>query len=230
MLCDDGLGALFGLGLGAREPWGPVRCCGAGRLAFSEREGPLCCCAEFGRAAPACCPEPDARGAAGRWVEPLERPVPDREVPDDEGIWPEAGRVLRPPGRGVRELPPEERGAGGRLEDIGTSSQRMQLRPSAPRRNGVGLTNSPHSNAPTSYTVAAYQVIALNEPMGRYEPFEYTITKDQSVMIYRQGRLVVTVGGAQGRQLSAKLGTDDDLDQRLLQRITGNYKRGNERA
>ncbi|HRQ00510.1 MAG TPA: hypothetical protein PK781_08630, partial [Terrimesophilobacter sp.] len=58
----------------------------------------------------------------------------------------------------------------------------------------------------------------------------YRITKTGEVHISRGGRVVVTVGGAPARKLLAGLGRDDDTDQQLLARITGNYRRGNERG
>lgn len=62
-----------------------------------------------------------------------------------------------------------------------------------------------------------------------YEAFDYSVTGSGSVRITRGGRLITIVGGAGGRTLIAKLGVSDARDQTLLQRATGNYKRGNER-
>lgn len=61
------------------------------------------------------------------------------------------------------------------------------------------------------------------------DPFDYRITKAGSVLVSRGGRLVVTVGGRDAERLAAALGRDDRLDQELLARATGNYRRGNER-
>ena len=61
------------------------------------------------------------------------------------------------------------------------------------------------------------------------DPFAYRITKDGRILISRGNRLVVTVAGAQAERLAALLGDDDDHDQQLLARATGNYRRGNER-
>lgn len=61
------------------------------------------------------------------------------------------------------------------------------------------------------------------------DPFDHRITKDGSVVVSRGGRVVVTVGGARAAKLAAALGRDDDTDQQLLARATGNYRRGNER-
>lgn len=53
--------------------------------------------------------------------------------------------------------------------------------------------------------------------------------------VTRGGRQVTIIGGDQARKLSAGLDAavargDDDAAQQLLARVTGNYKRGNERA
>lgn len=42
--------------------------------------------------------------------------------------------------------------------------------------------------------------------------------------------MVVTIGGARARKLIDALARDPDPDQQLLARVTGNYKRGNERG
>ena len=61
------------------------------------------------------------------------------------------------------------------------------------------------------------------------DPFDYRVTQDGKVLVSRGGRLVVTVAGARADRLVALLGQDDDTDQQLLARATGNYRRGNER-
>lgn len=61
------------------------------------------------------------------------------------------------------------------------------------------------------------------------DPFSYRVTKDGRVLVSRGGRLVVTVGGTRAERLVSLLGEDDDQDQELLARATGNYRRGNER-
>lgn len=61
------------------------------------------------------------------------------------------------------------------------------------------------------------------------DPFTYRVTKAGQVRISRGGRVVMTVGGSRAVRLVAALGVDDEADQHLLARITGNYRRGNER-
>ena len=61
------------------------------------------------------------------------------------------------------------------------------------------------------------------------EPFTYRLTKAGDVLISRGGRLVTTLRGAAAARLAARLGEDEASDQALLQRATGNYRRGNER-
>lgn len=61
------------------------------------------------------------------------------------------------------------------------------------------------------------------------EPFAYRITDAGAVRVDRGGRLVCIVGGADAKRLIGRLGKDEATDQALLQRATGNYRRGNER-
>ena len=61
------------------------------------------------------------------------------------------------------------------------------------------------------------------------DPFSYRITKDGRVLVSRGGRQIVTVAGTAAERLIGMLGADDDADQQLLARATGNYRRGNER-
>jgi hypothetical protein len=65
--------------------------------------------------------------------------------------------------------------------------------------------------------------------MPGYEPFTYRIVKSGDVLISRSGRLVTTVRGSAAARLSTRLGEGEASDQALLQRATGNYRRGNER-
>jgi hypothetical protein len=65
--------------------------------------------------------------------------------------------------------------------------------------------------------------------MGR-EIFDYQITKRGVIRIFWEGRCVMTLGGKRGRKLASDLvDADEDQVQYLLQRVTGNFKRGNER-
>jgi hypothetical protein len=62
------------------------------------------------------------------------------------------------------------------------------------------------------------------------DPFEWQVTKAGSVLVSRGGRQVVTVGGQAAAKLAAQLEhASDARAQQLLARVTGNYKRGNER-
>ncbi|WP_152360344.1 hypothetical protein [Microlunatus speluncae] len=60
-------------------------------------------------------------------------------------------------------------------------------------------------------------------------PFDFRVTKDGRVLISRGGRQVTVVAGPAADKLISKLGQSDDEDQQLLARITGNYRRGNEK-
>jgi hypothetical protein len=61
-------------------------------------------------------------------------------------------------------------------------------------------------------------------------PFDWRVTKDGQVLVSRGGRLVTTVRGATAAKLLGHLErAAHDEAQQLLARVTGNYKRGNER-
>ena len=60
--------------------------------------------------------------------------------------------------------------------------------------------------------------------------FTALVTKDDRVLVMREGRTVAVLSGAPAERLARGLmSADDDARQLLLARATGNYKRGNER-
>jgi hypothetical protein len=60
--------------------------------------------------------------------------------------------------------------------------------------------------------------------------FSWRPTKDGRVRISRAGRVVTTLAGARAHTfLSRVKGADDAAAQQLMARVTGNYRRGNER-
>ena len=61
------------------------------------------------------------------------------------------------------------------------------------------------------------------------DPFEYQVTKSGVLLIRRGGRTIMELGGKKAAALIPKLGRDDNADQQLLARATGNYRHGNER-
>lgn len=61
------------------------------------------------------------------------------------------------------------------------------------------------------------------------DPFGWTATKAGELRISRGGRVVMVLGGTRAAKLLDVLGEDDEHDQQLLARATGNYRRGNER-
>jgi len=62
------------------------------------------------------------------------------------------------------------------------------------------------------------------------DPFDWQVTKSGTVLVFRGGRQIVTVGGKAGGKLAAQLErADERAAQQLLARATGNYRRGNER-
>jgi hypothetical protein len=60
------------------------------------------------------------------------------------------------------------------------------------------------------------------------DPFTWAITKDGRVLVFRAGRPVAIVAGAQADRLRSKLVNSPDEAQHALARATGNYRRGNE--
>ncbi|HEX6725656.1 MAG TPA: hypothetical protein VF073_10485 [Gaiella sp.] len=61
--------------------------------------------------------------------------------------------------------------------------------------------------------------------------FTAIVTKDERVLVTREGRTVAAIAGAPAERLARGLTTaaDEHARQLLLARATGNYKRGNER-
>lgn len=60
-------------------------------------------------------------------------------------------------------------------------------------------------------------------------PFEWSITKAGKLMIFRGGKQVMIVSAAKAEAIIAKLGVDDETDQQVMARVTGQYRMGNER-
>jgi hypothetical protein len=56
--------------------------------------------------------------------------------------------------------------------------------------------------------------------------FSYRRTKADTVLVAWGGRTVTTLRGAEGRRFAARA---EELDGERLARVTGNFKRGNER-
>lgn len=62
------------------------------------------------------------------------------------------------------------------------------------------------------------------------QPFAYRAGKDGQLFISWHGRTVVTVRGDDARRLLARLANLDEAGVQLaLAKVTGNFKRGNER-
>lgn len=61
------------------------------------------------------------------------------------------------------------------------------------------------------------------------DPFSWQIAKDGRVLVFRDGRQVAVIAGAQADRLRPKLANAPDEAQHALSRVTGNYRRGNER-
>lgn len=61
------------------------------------------------------------------------------------------------------------------------------------------------------------------------DPFCWQITKDGRVMVFRGGRQVAVIAGANADRLRPRLATSPEGAQQALARATGNYRRGNEK-
>lgn len=62
-------------------------------------------------------------------------------------------------------------------------------------------------------------------------PFTYREVEDRTVRIAWNGRHVVTLAGAKAARFLAQVaGADPEQAQLLMARVTGNFKRGNERS
>ncbi|SHO51090.1 hypothetical protein [Anaerocolumna xylanovorans] len=62
------------------------------------------------------------------------------------------------------------------------------------------------------------------------EPFSYKITKDKKVLIYWNGKQVSLLRGKESERFLARIQNVDLKEvQLILAKITGNFKRGNEK-
>ncbi len=61
-------------------------------------------------------------------------------------------------------------------------------------------------------------------------PFSYSLNKDGKMMISYQGKNILILKGKKAGQMAKKLENKSDFDQQLvLAKLTGNFKRGNEK-
>jgi hypothetical protein len=62
------------------------------------------------------------------------------------------------------------------------------------------------------------------------EPFSYCITKDKKIMIYWQGKQVKILKGKESDKFIAGIETSEGIEKQLIMaKVTGNFKRGNEK-
>ncbi|HSK23207.1 MAG TPA: hypothetical protein VK906_08530 [Egicoccus sp.] len=61
------------------------------------------------------------------------------------------------------------------------------------------------------------------------DPFGWRITRDGRVLVSRGGEQVAVVAGRQAQRLIPRLEEGGDTAQHALARVTGNYRRGNEK-
>lgn len=101
----------------------------------------------------------------------------------------------------------------------------------APAKKPVAETAPQPEASPAGPEATAATSPPPPEPVadGAEDTFSYK-SMGAAVAIFWQGRQVVTVGGAVGAALRRKLADADEATvQELLQRASGNFKRGNER-
>lgn len=62
------------------------------------------------------------------------------------------------------------------------------------------------------------------------EPFSYQASKDGKVLLYYRGKLVRTLNGEKATKFMAQIEDAGDTEAQLIMaKITGNFKRGNEK-
>jgi hypothetical protein len=66
--------------------------------------------------------------------------------------------------------------------------------------------------------------------MPAADGFTYVVRKDGAVVISHHGRVATTLRGSSAAAFLADIGGDGNDEQELMARLTGNYKRGNERT
>ena len=64
----------------------------------------------------------------------------------------------------------------------------------------------------------------MADPQG----FEFSRRKNGEVVIFHEGRLAATLRGKRAEKFLARVSSEDP--QQVMARVTGNYKRGNERG
>ncbi|HNF93439.1 MAG TPA: hypothetical protein PLQ75_02220, partial [Anaerolineales bacterium] len=63
-----------------------------------------------------------------------------------------------------------------------------------------------------------------------HEVFSYKISKEKKVFVYWRGKQVLILRGSAAQKFTSKIiGLDDKRIQLVLAKLTGNFKRGNER-
>jgi len=67
-------------------------------------------------------------------------------------------------------------------------------------------------------------------PEENLDLFSYKIGKDNKVLIYYSGKLVLTYSGKKGASFLKKIkGLSSKDQQMIIAKLTGNFKRGNEK-
>ncbi len=62
------------------------------------------------------------------------------------------------------------------------------------------------------------------------KPFSYRLLKDKKALVYYRGKEVMTLTGKDYNKLRRVIDLDNEYEEQLfLAKVTGNFKRGNER-
>lgn len=64
------------------------------------------------------------------------------------------------------------------------------------------------------------------------EPFDYEVHKDEKVHLYWEGKMVKIIKDAEAKKFLARMASAADMkeQQLIMAKLTGNFKRGNEKA
>ncbi len=99
----------------------------------------------------------------------------------------------------------------------------------APRARRFARLRRGRREIPQSLRPAA--ACSYTAPMPGPEGFTYVVRASGDVIIHHRGTLATTLRGDAAAEFVAELEAGDDDDaQELMARVTGNYRRGNERT
>jgi hypothetical protein len=93
------------------------------------------------------------------------------------------------------------------------------------------MTRGERASADGGKTRLKRNVLTIMESDGEDLGFEFKVRKSGEVEILHSGRRVTTLRGMDAQEFLAEAADSNDADlQQVMARLTGNYKRGNERT